>query len=132
MPDYKSHSLQIPEFIKQNKFLHKEFLRAFFDDEGCVALRTFKKTGELKRNLTISSNSLRLIKQIKEIMKNNFNINSNKILKYIKKKEDKIYTNYVLSITGKENFISFRNKIGFSSVQKNNRLNQMISSYIRK
>ena len=54
--NYKSHYLEIPDFIK-GKESQKEFLRAFYDDEGCVALRVFKKTGEIKRNITLSSNS---------------------------------------------------------------------------
>ena len=45
---------------------------------------------------------------------------------------EKKFTNYVLSITGKENFLGFRNEIGFSHPNKINRLNDLINSYIRK
>ena len=111
--------------------LKSEFLNVLYDDEGCVALRTFKKTNEIKRNLTLSSNSLRLMEDIKNILEEDFNIKSNKLYKYIKTKDNKIFTNYVLSITGKYNFEEFRDKIGFYHPTKVDKLNLMIDSYIR-
>ncbi len=129
--DYRSFALYIPKFI-DNKILQKEFLSSFYDDEGCVGLRNFRKTNEIKRNLTLSSNSLQLLREIKNILVNNFLIFSNKISKYVKIVEDKKFTNYVLSITGKENFIKFKEEIGFSHPLKIKRLNKMINSYIRK
>jgi len=131
-PNYRSHFIEIPKFVKPSPPLQKEFLKAFFDDEGSVGLRVFRKTGEIKRNLTLSSNSFNFIKQVKKILKINFGILSNKILTCKKKIENKQYTNYILSITGKENFVKFRDKIGFSSPNKNHKLNSLISSYIRK
>jgi len=128
--DYRSSSLYLPKFVN-NIELKKEFLKAFYDDEGCVNLRIFKKTNEIKRNLTLSSNSLDLIHEIKQILQNDFNIKSNKIYKYTKMRETKTYTNYVLSITGRDNFIKFRDKINFNHPDKNKRLDKMISSYLR-
>ncbi|MDP3027501.1 MAG: hypothetical protein Q8N63_07370 [Nanoarchaeota archaeon] len=40
--DYRSHALKFPDFIN-TKQLQQQFLRALFDDEGTVGLRTFKK-----------------------------------------------------------------------------------------
>ena len=37
LPDYRSFSLKIPNFIRSKK-LQIEFLKAFYDDEGCVAM----------------------------------------------------------------------------------------------
>ena len=115
-----------------HKDLKIEFFRAFYDDEGCVALRTFKKTNEIKRNLTLSSNSLRLVEEMKEVLQKEFDIKSNKISKYVKKVGDKEYVNYVLSITGKENFIKFRREICFTHPDKIRKLDLLIDSYIRK
>jgi hypothetical protein len=115
-----------------NRPLKKEFLVAFYDDEGCVSLRIFKKTSEIKRNLTLSTNSKVLIEEIKKILEKDFQIKSNKIYKYVKKGKNKDFINYVLSITGKENFEKFREEIGFSHPRKITRLNEMIDSYIRK
>ena len=129
--DYRSHYLHIPKFIDK-KELQKEFLGAFYDDEGCVALRIFKKTNEIKRNITLSSNSLTLLEEIKKILQENFNIKSNKISKYTKKVGNKEFVNYVLSITGKENFIKFREEINFIHPLKKEKLEIMINSYIRK
>lgn len=131
LSDFRSSNLQFPKFI-DNLLLKKEFLIAFYDDEGCVSLRIFKKTKEIKRNLTLSSNSEILIRKIKEILEKDFLIKSNKLYKYVKKRGGKTFTNYVLSITGKENFEKFREKIGFSHPEKIIRLNEMINSYIRK
>jgi len=97
-----------------------------------VGLRIFRKTNEIKRNLTLSSNSLNLIKQIKKILETEFGVISNKIIKYTKEKDGKLFTNYVLSITGKENFIKFREHIGFTHPDKIIRLSLMINSYKRK
>ncbi|GBE20384.1 hypothetical protein BMS3Abin17_01123 [archaeon BMS3Abin17] len=134
--DYRSHHLYLPKFIK-NKEFQKEFSQSFYDDEGCVALRIFKKTKEtketkeIKRNVTLSSNSLKLIQEIKQILKNTFEIESNKISKYVKKRDSKIYINYVLSITGRDNFVKFRDKINFTHPTKSRTLDKMIASYIR-
>ena len=128
--DYKSNSLNIPDFVN-TKELQKEFLRAFYDDEGCVALRIFKKTNEIKRNITLSSNSLILLEEIKKILQENFDIKSNRIHKYTKIINLKIFINYTLSITGKSNFEKFRKEIGFAHPQKRDKLNLMIESYIR-
>ncbi len=130
LEDYKSFSLKMPKFVN-NFNLQKEFLKALYDDEGSVGLRVFKKTGEIKRSITLSSNSLRLISEIKEILNNSFGISSNKIGKYIKTKDSKIFTNYVLCITSKSNFEKFRDNIGFSHPEKTKKLDTMINSYIR-
>jgi len=129
--NFKSNYLRLPLFIN-SKELQKEFLKSFYDDEGCVALRIFTKTGEIKRNLTLSSNSLFLLQEIKEILKLNFNITSNRIIKSLRKRNGREFVNYVLSITGKSNFERFRDLIGFYHPSKIERLNKMISSYIRK
>lgn len=129
-PDYRSHSLYIPKFVN-DKDLLTEFLRALFDDEGCVALRIFKKTNEIKRNLTFSSNSLRLVEDIKKVLERIYDIKSNRILRYVKNRDNKVYTNYVLSITGKSNFDKFKSQINFSHPNKKDKLDLMVNSYIR-
>src|SRR4030042_633064 len=129
--NFKSNYLKFPLFIN-TRDLQKEFLKSIYDDEGCVALRVFKKTNEIKRNLTLSSNSLIFLQEIKNILAEQFNIMSNKIINYIKKRDGKEFVNYVLSITGKKNFELFRNLIGFYHPDKIKRLDDMISSYIQK
>lgn len=131
LSDYRSFSLTMPKFVNTPD-LQREFLRALYDDEGCVALRTFKRTNEIKRNITLSSNSIYLIQEIKEILFNNFGINSNQIYKYVKKRDAKEFVNYVLSITGRDNFIKFREEIGFTHPNKLCKLDLMINSYKRK
>jgi hypothetical protein len=129
--DYRSFSLHIPEFIK-TKELKKEFLKAIFDDEGCVALRVFAKTGEIKRNITLCAKSEFFLSQIKDILERDFMIKCNKLTKYIKKVNNKEFLYWVLSITGKDNFVKFKENINFYHPDKKNKLDLMISSYVRK
>ena len=131
VPDYRSFALKIPHFINTPN-LKKEFLSALFDDEGCASLRIFKKTGELKRDITIASKSRQLISEIKEILLQDFAIYSNKINRYVQLKGCKEFEIYKLTITGKENFIKFRDKINFNTPIKQERVDKIISSYIRK
>lgn len=129
--DFRSQNLKFPKFLT-SKEMKKEFISAIFDDEGCVALRIFKKTNEIKRNLEIASKSKSFLMEIKEILEKDFNIKCNKIISFHRTLNKKEFTTYKLSITGKENFIKFKDSINFYHPDKKNRLNLMISSYIRK
>lgn len=129
--DYRSFSLRFPEFIN-TKELQQEFLRALFDDEGTVGLRIFKKTGEIKRSISVSSKSEKFMQEIKQMLLYNFNISSNKLNTYVYKRWGKQYPHYTLTITGKENFILFRDLINFEHPLKREKLDFMIQSYIRK
>ena len=129
--DYRSFSLEYPQFLDTIE-LKKEFLKAIFDDEGCVALRIFKKTNEIKRNLEISSKSKKFLVDIKNILEKDFEITSNKIISFERNLGGKIFITWKLSITGKENFIKFRDKINFYHPSKEDKLDLMIKSYIRK
>ena len=129
--DFRSENLRIPKFV-QNLELKKQFIRAIFDDEGCVGLRTFIKTGEIKRNLEIASKSKLFLEQIKEILNKDFGIKTNRIISFGKKVGDKEFLTWKLSITGKENFIKFKEKINFSSEIKKEKLEKMINSYKNK
>jgi len=128
---FYSHCLKIPKFV--NSFeLKQEFLKAIYDDEGCVALRIFKKTGEIKRNLEIGSKSNEFLGEIKIVLEKDFNILCNKIISFKRNLNGKEFVTWKLSITGKENFEKFRNFIGFTHPDKIQKLNEMINSYIRK
>ena len=129
--DFRSSYLEYPEFLSDIEY-KREFLKAIFDDEGSVGLRIFKKTNELKRNLTIASKSEKFLNDLKTILEKDFDIISNRIIYYTKRLGEKQFTTYYLSITGKENFIKFRNKINFYHPEKREKLNLMIKSYIRK
>lgn len=129
--DYRSFNLYIPRFIN-NKDLKKELLMALYDDEGCVALRIFQKTGEIKRNLDIGSKSKEFLKEIKQILENDFNMTTNKLISFERKFGNKVFITWKLSITGKENFVKFRDEINFKHPEKIKKLDLMINSYIRK
>jgi len=130
--DFRSFALVFPKCLDAIE-LKKEFLSAIYDDEGTVALRIFRKTNDLKRNLTIASKSKRFMEDIKKILEEDFDIKCNKIgfsiRRFPNKKE---FITWNLSITGKENLIKFRDKINFNAPIKRKQLDLMINSYIRK
>jgi len=131
LQDFRSHNLVLPEFIN-TKELQVEFLRALFDDEGTVGVYVYQKTNEIKRKIAISSTSLKLLNQIKGILEIHFDIKSNKIIRCIKITDSKKFIYYILAITGRENFIKFRNQINFKHPIKRKKLDLMINAYIRK
>lgn len=131
LKDYRSHSLTLPAFLNTSE-LKSEFLKSFYDDEGCVALRVFKKTGEIKRSITLASKSQEFLKEIKVLLNNDFSIATNKICTYNKRMGEKYFSYSVLTITGKENFLKFQEKINFNHPEKREKLSEMIDSYIRK
>ena len=130
-PDFRSQYLEFPKFFDSYE-TKKEFISTIFDDEGCVSLRVFKKTGEIKRNLEIASKSRKMLRDIKEILEKDFMIKCNKLISFKRKLNNTEFTTWKLSITGKENFIKFKDKINFLHPEKKIRLDLMINSYIRK
>ena len=129
--DFRSTNLVFPDFVNTIE-MKKEFIGAIFDDEGCVALRIYKKTKEIKRNLDMASKSKKFLEDIKNILENDFNIKCNNIIEFKRKLNNKEFTTHKLSITGKENFIRFREAINFVHPDKIKKLDLMINSYIRK
>lgn len=128
LPDYRSQLLVIPCSVKTADLtVQRGYLRSLYDDEGCVALRIFNKTKEWKRSITLTSNSFKLLKEVKFLLLSNFKIKSNKI--YRNKRKSNIDKSYVLSITGKENFIKFKDHIGFKIPYKKEKLKMMVESY---
>lgn len=125
--DYKSDNIKVPNEIKNsNKSVLSQYLRAFYDDEGCVALRISNKENTWKRNITLTSNSTKMLKDIKKLLYN-LNIKTNKIIRT--KNNSNYDKSFVLSITGKDNITNFKKKIGFKHPNKIKKLNLMIKSY---
>lgn len=129
--EFKSEFLRFPSFIHSNEN-KAMFISAIFDDEGCVGLRIFRKTNEIKRNLEIASKSKKFLEDIKIILEKDFDIKTNKLISFKRNLNGKEFITWKLSITGKENFIKFKEKIGFTHPEKKNKLEKMISSYIIK
>ena len=128
LTDYRSLKIFIPEDIKNSsKDIKKEYLRALYDDEGSPSLRLAIKTKEWKRSITLASNSIKILEETKIILLNDFDIKTNRIIRNRPKSDyDK---SYILSITGKDNMIKYRNRIGFLHPDKIRRLNLVLKSY---
>ena len=75
----------------------REFLRAFFDDEGCMDFRTIKN----KRSIRGYQNDVTILRTVELLLKN-FDIDS------------KLQGRNEVVISGKENLIRFRDEINFS------------------
>lgn len=128
LSSFKSSDISVPESIKNSdNSIMVEYLRAFYDDEGCVAIRLHKKTNEWKRNITLTSNSIKILEEIKEILVSRFQIYSNKIIKTANNRADD--KTFVLEISGKDNISKFKDNIGFKHPKKVKKLELMLKSY---
>lgn len=127
LPSYKSNVVRIPEqIIKSSSYIKVQYIRALFDDEGSPNLRLFNKTKEWKRNLTLASNSVQLLKDVKLLLKE-FNIKTSDIIRNNCNSDYDL--TYYIGISEKINFIRFRDIIGFKHPSKIKRLNLIIESY---
>ena len=125
LPDFRSSVIKIPDEVKNStREIKSAYLRAFYDDEGCAAVRIFRKTGEWKRNITLTSNSKTMLEDVKNMLLREFKIETNIIIRNNKKDRA-----YVLGISKKKNFSTFQEKIGFNHPNKQKRLSLMIESY---
>jgi hypothetical protein len=125
-PNYKSKNLIVPKQIRDSRLsIQVEYLRALFDDDGTVGIRVYEKTKEWKRDIKIDSKSKALLRDIKELLKKGFKIETNKIGSC--QKEDKVW--HYLIITGKENLIKFQKSIDFKHPIKKKKLKILIDSY---
>lgn len=127
LQSYNSSHIFIPnEVINSSSNVLRGFIRTFYDDEGCASLRLDKKTRTWKRNITLSSNSYDILKQVKEVLET-FGIKTNKIIRnYSNSNYDQ---SFVLGVTGKENFVVFKQMIGFKHPRKTKMLKLIIESY---
>lgn len=126
--DFRSGSLIMPSFVK-TKALKKEFIRAFFDDEGSVGFRIFRKTGEIKRDIHTNSKSRKLLDEMKIVLEKDFKIKCNRLGKDTKKRQDRLFITWCLRITGRENLNKFKEEIGFTHPDKKRKFNLMLCSY---
>lgn len=108
-------SKDIPGFIiESNRYVRANFLSALFDDEGSINGRSI--------NISLSNKNaiIKLIRMLEE-----FDI---KIGKITESKKNKI--NYRFSITGRNNINHFARKINFSHPFKEEKLRNLIDSYV--
>jgi intein/homing endonuclease len=127
LPSFKSSDIFIPDSVKRSPLnVQIAFIRTFYDDEGCSAFRFNKSTQEWKRNLTLTSNSLRILCEIQQIL-SSLGITSNKMRR--NNRQSNYDITFSLGITGKVNFLVFREKIGFKHPKKALLLDLIIDSY---
>jgi len=128
LPDFRSDFIYIPPSVRRSsRRIQKEYLRAFYDDEGSPSLKLAYKTREWKRCIALTSNSYRILEEIKSFLEYLSQIHSNKIIRT--KPHSNYDQSYVLTITGKKNFIKFQRHIGFKHPRKIKKLQLLLDSY---
>jgi len=95
---FKIKSSELLSCIQKLSISHqREFIRAFFDDEGCMDFRMVKN----KRSIRGYQNDMTILGTVQQLLKN-FGI------------EAKLQGRNEVVISGKENLIKFRDEINFS------------------
>lgn len=111
-------NIEIPEMIKNGgRKIVSAFIRGLFDTDGGVYLE--KKYGKLYPRIKISNNSEILMKQVREILEEEFKFNLSMRLDV---------KTYVIEIRGKENFIKWMKLIGSSNPKHSNKYSKWLSS----
>ncbi len=124
-PNYKSEFLFVPDIIKLDKDLSSKYLQAIYDDEGSVGLRLFRKTGEWKRDISISSKTEPFLTELKLMLIEHFGIKSGKIIF----NKNKTGCWYSFIITGRSNLELFCKNINFGHPLKQQKLKLLLESY---
>ena len=104
---------------KKSKIL---FLRALFDDEGCVNLGREDGSG---RSIEFSNDIKGVIETIKIILED-LHIKTGKI-SIRNNRKNRLH--YRLFITGKLNIVKFAKEVGFDHKDKKKKLNMLIRKY---
>jgi len=95
---------------KTNKNFKMGLIRAFFDDEGTVG----------EKSIRVFQDRKDILIDIRDFLKE-FDISTKEVKKYVKREKDRYY----LDIHRKSNLIKFRDKIGFTSSKKMNKLKEI-------
>jgi hypothetical protein len=72
----KTKTLEYPNITKDFEI---DFIRGFFDGDGCISIKTDRRTGHKSGNLTIVCGSINFLNKLNERMSNIFNIRLNKL-----------------------------------------------------
>ena len=111
--------IDIPKWIFKSLGFQKAFLRGIMDSDGCF--RTVKKNYPL---IDATSQSKGLIRDLGLIL-NNLKIPfSSYYVKRFDKRTDKIYTQYRVQISGRNNVPKFMKLVGFNNLKHIQRYNE--------
>jgi len=98
------------KIIKSSKEFKRGLIRAFYDDESSVG----------KKNIRLFQDKKDMLNIFRDILEE-FDILASNVKCYIKRDKKRFY----FDIFKKSNFLKFRNEIGFTSSQKNKKLNDL-------
>lgn len=105
--------------INANKKYKNLFLRALFDDEGCIS----------SNRIVIEMSSKKILEKIKKMLETDFLIYPTGIFKRDNKKHK---SSYRIEIHGRKDIIRFSKKIGFSHLIKKKKLGIYVKDYKNK
>lgn len=134
------HSLRAAQFINDfdiysltnsNDKIKANFLKGLFDSEGNVSGSNLDRPRISTRFIGFFNNNIKLIYLVKGLLES-LNIKVQNIDKRTGIGFKKSGINYRLRIGGKENLQKFKDKIGFSIKRKNNKLKEILGSYVTK
>jgi hypothetical protein len=115
----------IPKIImNSNKKIKSVFLRALYDDEGCVCLH------KRSRFLNISMDNEGIIYDVRKILLKDFDIKILRVYKisrsHLKNRKDM----YTISICYRAGIKTFKDEIGFNHVRKSRKIKEMCEGYV--
>lgn len=119
-----NESKHIPKIIlNADKKIKSAFLKALYDDEGCVNLGKPNGGG---RSIELSQKNKKVIDETKKILREFF-ITPGKTSKKIDNKTGN--TSYRFAITGKHDFERFAKEISFDNPEKREKIKSMLKSF---
>ncbi len=120
---------RVPRWILISpKSVSAAFLRGLFEGDGSVNINKSHRT----YNISLKSKSLKLLRGVQILLLRHGILSRIYESRSYDKRYNKVYTGYILRISGYDNLKKFQDEIGFISQNKREKLKLCLSMYSRK
>ncbi|MBU3904702.1 MAG: hypothetical protein KJ906_00960 [Nanoarchaeota archaeon] len=121
---------EIPKWIRSgNREVRKSFIRALFDDESTVKVGSKEILFKLSKNENYMDSFYKFMNQLRQLIEElGIEVTSIRQENILIGKNGRTIQ-LVLGIHGYDNFVKYRDVIGFTSKDKINSLNNLLNSY---